>query len=184
MFRYQIDGEVELGLLEEQHAEALFALTDRNRAQLRAWLVWADKTNSPVDTTAFIRGALQQFAANNGFQAGIWVNGAVAGTIGLHYVDRINRKTEIGYWLGQEFQGKGIMTRACRALVAYAFDRLDLNRVEIRCARGNGKSRAIPERLGFTRDGALREAEWLQDHFDDQMVYSLLASEWREQRPG
>ncbi len=74
------------------------------------------------------------------------------------------------------------MTRACRALVDYAFAKLQLNRVEIRCATGNLRSQAIPERLGFTREGTLREGEWLYDHFVDLIVYSMLAREWPNER--
>ena len=179
MFSFRIDDEVELRLFEERHAEQFYALTEQNRAHLRAWLPWVDGTTSPEDTRAFIKGALQQFAHNNGFQAGIWVAGAPAGAIGFHYLDWTNRKTELGYWLGDAFQGRGVMTRACRALVDYAFDELDLQRVEIRCAVENMRSRAIPERLDFRQEGVLRQAEWLYDHFVDVVVYSVLAREWR-----
>src|SRR5690625_199905 len=84
----------------------------------------------------------------------------------------------IGYWLDIEHQGKGIMTRAVRALTDYAFEEFDLNRVDIRAAVGNVKSRAIPERLGYKKEGVLRQSEWLYDHFVDHAVYSMLKSEW------
>ena len=71
------------------------------------------------------------------------------------------------------------MTRACSALGTHAFDALGLSRVEIRCATENEKSRAIPERLGFTQEGTLRQAEWLHDHFVDLTVYGMLAGEWK-----
>jgi ribosomal-protein-serine acetyltransferase len=54
--------------------------------------------------------------------------------------------------------------------------------VEIGCAPGNRKSCAIPERLGFTREGVLRQREWLYDHFVDHVVYGILAEEWRARR--
>jgi ribosomal-protein-serine acetyltransferase len=72
------------------------------------------------------------------------------------------------------------MTKACRFLVDYAFAELKLNRVEIRCATGNHKSRAIPERLGFKLEGTVRQAEWLYDHFVDHALYGMLASEWSQ----
>ena len=68
-------------------------------------------------------------------------------------------------------------------MVDYAFGELGLNRVQIRCARDNARSCAIPRRLGFTEEGALRQAEWLIDHFEDQVVYGILAEEWRPPRP-
>lgn len=66
-----------------------------------------------------------------------------------------------------------------RAVVDYAFGRLGLHRVEIRCAADNHRSRAIPERLGFTQEGVLRESGYLNGRFVDMVVYGVLASEWR-----
>ena len=74
------------------------------------------------------------------------------------------------------------MTAACRALVDHACEELGLNRVSIACATENKKSCAIPERLGFRREGIVRQAEWLYDHFVDHVVYATLASEWQTRR--
>ena len=84
--------------------------------------------------------------------------------------------------LGQEFEGKGLATNACRALVDHAFEELGLNRVSIACATENKRSCAIPERLSFQREGIQRQAEWLYDHFVDHVVYAALASEWQKRR--
>jgi ribosomal-protein-serine acetyltransferase len=101
------------------------------------------------------------------------------GVVGYHGIDWQNRSTTLGYWLGEEYQGKGLMTAVCRALVDHAFEELGLNQVGIACAIENKKSCAIPERLGFRREGVQRQAEWLYDHFVDQALYAALASEWR-----
>jgi ribosomal-protein-serine acetyltransferase len=71
------------------------------------------------------------------------------------------------------------MTKSCKAFIDYALGELNLNRVEIRCAEGNLKSRAIPKRLGFAKEGIIREAEWLYDHYVNHVVYGILAREWR-----
>jgi ribosomal-protein-serine acetyltransferase len=84
----------------------------------------------------------------------------------------------IGYWLGESFQGKGLMTGACRALLDYLFFELKLHRVEIRCAIGNARSCAVPKRLGFTKEGVLRQAQAFDDQFLDLEVYALLAEDW------
>ena len=175
----RIDDDTELRLPEEGDARELFALISANRAYLREWLPWVDSERSVEDTRAFISGALQQFANNEGFQMGIWYKGQLAGVIGYHEIDWGDRKVEIGYWLAESFQGKGLMTKACRALVGYAFDEWKLHRVEIHCATGNKRSCAIPERLGFQWEGVMRDAEWLYDHFVDLVVYSMLEDEWR-----
>lgn len=185
MFTYQLDSVAALGLFEPYHAEELFALVDQNRVYLREWMAWVDGTLSVADMHSFIKFSRQQFADNNGFQAGIWYHGALAGVVGFHAIDWSNYKTEIGYWLGAQFQGKGLMTRSVAALTDYAFKTMKLNRVGISCAPENRRSRAIPERLGFTNEGITRQVEWLYDHFVDHVMYGMLASDWHyEQRPG
>ena len=179
MFRFRIDDDTELRLLENRHAEELFALTDQNREHLRRWLPWLDNNRSLEDTRAFIAKSLIQYANNKGFPTGIWFKGALAGVIGYNTIDCSVRTASIGYWIGASFQGQGLVTGACRALIDYAFNGLGLNRVEIRCATGNKKSQAIPERLGFKQEGTVRQAEWLYDHFVDHAVYGMLASEWQ-----
>ncbi len=178
MFACPLGDDAELRLLEERHAEALFALVDTNRAHLRAWLPWVDETRTVEDIRAFLRRALRQWADGRGVQCGIWERGLLAGSIGQHPIDWLNRSANLGYWLGEAYQGRGLMTRACQALVTYSFAELGLHRVEIRAAPENQRSRAIPERLGFRQEGVRREAEWLYDHYVDLVVYGLLAGEW------
>ncbi|MBD2021437.1 GNAT family N-acetyltransferase [Leptolyngbya sp. FACHB-36] len=178
MFHVQVDSEIDLRLLQPRHAEPLFALVEQNRDYLREWLPWVDGTRSADDSEQFIQHSLQQFADGNGFSAGIWYRSELAGCIGFHDPDRA--KVELGYWLAEPFQGKGIMTRACHRVVTYAFSELMLNRVQIFAAATNHKSRAVPERLGFKQEGMLRETEWLYDRFIDLVVYGVLAQEWSE----
>ena len=170
-------------MLEERHAEELFSLVDKNRAYLRKWLPWVDVNTSTEDTQTFIRGALQKFVDSGAITAGIWHRGQMAGVIGLHQIEWTNNRTDIGYWLDESHQGKGIMTRACEALVDHVFEELNLNRVEIEAAVENVRSRAIPERLGFTLEGIRRKAEHLYGRYVDLAVYGMVANEWR-QEPG
>jgi ribosomal-protein-serine acetyltransferase len=171
---------VELRLVEERHATALFAAVDRNRGYLREWMPWVDATRTVDDILAFIRRSMEQFAANNGFAATVWADGSIAGVIGLHKIDWLNRKAEMGYWLAREFQGRGIATAAARALTGHALVELELNRMEIHCAVNNTRSSAIPKRLGFTFEGTLRQAELNVDgRYLDLEVYSMLRREFR-----
>jgi ribosomal-protein-serine acetyltransferase len=179
MFGLNIDDELALGLLELRHAEALFKLTDENRRHLRPWLPWVDSTTTVEDTRSFIRRGLKQFARGGGLQAGLWFHGEIVGCIGLHEIHPELRRTEFGYWLSEPFQGRGIVTRACRQLCSYAFDELGLHRVVIRCAPENLESRAIPDRLSFKQEGTLRAEGVTAKGFIDLVVYGLLAREWR-----
>ena len=177
MFSKQITPDAELRLAEARHCEEIFGLVDRNRGHIRRWMPWVDGTKTVEDVRKWQAGAAEQFAKNNGFHAGIWWQGKIAGMIGFHAMDWVHRRTSIGYWLDERAQGRGLMTAACRAMTLHALGELKLHRVEIRCAPENHKSRGIPIRLGFTEEGRLREVEWLYDHFVDHVVYSLLESE-------
>ena len=178
LHHFGVDQELELHIFHEKDAATLFAITDQNRTYLRPWLSWVDRTQGVEDSLAFIRDNLLRYAENRGFSCGIWYLGQLVGTIGYHDIDWSDRKVEIGYWLIEAMQGKGIMTRVCRSMVLYAFETLRLNKIEIHCATGNTRSCAIPQRLGFTLEGVIRQGEWLYDHFVDLNVYGILASEW------
>ena len=166
--------------LELHDAEALFTLTEENREYLRRWLPWLDSIRRVEDTRAFIRAAKAQASQNNGTQLAIRLNDQIVGIVGHHQIDWRNRLTSLGYWIGEGFQGRGLVTTACQTLVGQAFGDARLNRVEIRCAVGNHRSRAIPQRLRFRQEGLFRDAEWLYDHFVDHVVYGMLALDWAE----
>ena len=179
MFRFQIDGDVELRLLEERHAEELFGLIERNREHLGKWIPWVPEHTSPQHTVDRIGHDMRMFAENGGFLAGIWSEAKLVGGVGLHEIDRTNRHTDIHYWLDEAQQGKGLVTRSCRAVLDHAFNDLGLNRIEIRCDPDNLRSRAIPEKLGFTQEGVLRQRVWKNNRFADLTVYGMLSSEWK-----
>jgi ribosomal-protein-serine acetyltransferase len=168
-----------LGIRPVAAAEAteLHALVEGNREHLARWLPWAAGQDLAA-TEAFIAKSAAQLAGNDGFQARIAPEGAILGIVGFHSVDWVNRSTAIGYWLAEPAQGRGLMTAAVRAMVDHAFGEWDLHRVEIRCAPGNLRSRAVPERLGFREEAILRDAQLIAGHFLDSVVYGLLQGEW------
>ena len=173
-----IDDKLELRLLREEDAAALFALVDSNREHLRRWLPWVDSTMTVEDELAYIRLTRANYQDNESLNCAIYDQGQLAGTIGFHTVNWLHHFAEIGYMLGEQFQGKGLMTKACQSLIAYGFEEFHLNKIVIRCATGNTRSCAIPQRLGFTREGVHRQEGWQYDHYLDLVYYGLLASEW------
>lgn len=178
MFHFKLDEDSELRLLEPRDAEELFSLTDISREYLREWLPWVDFTKEVNDSKKYIESGLKQFGENNGFQAGIWYQGELAGVVGLHGIDWTNNSTSIGYWLGEEYQGNGLMTNACKAVINYCFNKLDLQRIEIRTATENHRSQAIPIRLGFQKEGRTRRSELLHDRYVDHYIFGLIKEDY------
>lgn len=180
MFIYHIDKEIKLSLLINNDAERLFEITDQSREYLREWLPWVDQTTSIKDSQTFIQMSMQMYLDRNGLNTGIFYKDKLVGVAGYNRIDWANKIAYIGYWLAVDYQKLGIMTRVVQALIDYGFNHYELNRIDIRTATGNKKSQAIPERLGFTNEGIIRQAEWLYDHFVDHVIYGLLKNEWNQ----
>jgi ribosomal-protein-serine acetyltransferase len=180
----RVDDEIELRLNELRYAEAYHALILRNLDHLRAWMPWAAFEQTAESTRTYMREVMRQFADGVGLPTALWYQGQLAGSIGFPDMSWEKQVAEIGYWLDQELQGRGIITRACRTLVTYAFEEYGLNKVEIHAAADNRPSRAVAERLEFAQEGVIRQVEWLSGMPHDLIVYGKLASEWRSSGPG
>ena len=175
---FDIGEGITLTKVQPEDAGELFALVVKNRGHLRDWMPWAETTTDVADTLEFVKRSQQQDADGRGFQCCIRAGNKIIGMVGHVDVNQTDRRTEIGYWIAQDYEGRGIVTRAVRTLVTHAFSELNLNRVEIQAGESNPRSRAIPERLGFKLEGTIREGEWVIDHYVSLAVYGLLRSEW------
>ncbi len=176
--KIDVDDEMHLTLVDSKHAPELLALINRNRPYLRQWLGWLDMTRTIPDLENFIGSCVKEFEAKKGLSAFIWSHGTIVGIMHLKEVDHTNQKAMIGYWVGEEYRGKGLAKKACRAVINLAFKQWNLNRLEVRCAVENTASQSIPINLGFKKEGILRENEWLYDHFVDHSVFSMLKKDW------
>lgn len=174
-----ISSDLFLGVLRPHETGTLFSLVQRNRDYLRQWLPWVDGTRNPLDTRRFLEMSYVGFLRASGANYGIRYLGSLVGVVGFHTFDRANSVTSLGYWLAEEHCGKGIMRQSVSACVDFAFKEQGMNRLYVRCASENQRSKRIPEALGFVHEGMQRQAEWLYDHFVDLDVYSILASEWK-----
>lgn len=178
MFYYKIDDELSLKLKDYQDTKELYTLIDASRDHLKEWMTWIHKVNSEEDIREATKRNLQQFADQTGMHYLIMFKGEIAGTVGLKGFNWDVKSAEIGYWLGPDFQGKGIMTRAVNALMEYGFDYVGLDKLEVWAAEGNTRSRSIPERLGFVQEGKRRQNEILDATYHNMIIYGMLKSEW------
>ena len=104
---------------------------------------------------------------------------AFVGSCTLHHIHEASRRAEIGYSLARPHWGRGYMHEALRALVSHAFERLDLNRLEADIHPRNISSAKSLERLGFVKEGHLRERWIVNGEVSDTWLYGLLRSDWR-----
>lgn len=106
------------------------------------------------------------------------------GGTGLHRIDWNVRAFEIGYWIRASAAGNGYVTEMAELLTEMCFDVLTANRVSIHVAAANLKSAAIPARLGFTREGSLRNSIKDADgNLHDRVIYAMTPEEWKSRSP-
>jgi len=179
-FYFHVNDHLELRPRAPEDAEELFALTDANRARLRTWLPWLDRCTRPEHTRANIESTVRQAEAGTGLAFCLWTKGRIAGVGGYNLIDRANLTGNIGYWLGEAFEGRGLMTAANHALVTHGFSVLGLRRQTIAAATGNPRSRAVAERLGFQLEGVLRNAEQLYGRSVDHALYAQTFEDWEQ----
>lgn len=182
MFSHQIDKNIQLCLPEVHRAEELAHLVQKNLEHLQPWMPWAVDDYSVEHAKEWIQRTLSEFAEDGRFNALVLVDNKIAGTIGFHDLNTANGSAAIGYWIDKNSEGKGIVTRCCRTLIGYLFDVRGLNRIQINCHIDNKRSRAVPERLGFTLEGVHRQVERIQGKFGDWAVYAILREEWKSKK--
>lgn len=140
---FKIDASTRLRELSGDDAGSLYALVDSNRKYLRQWLPWVDMQQGPHDSGRFIESARNNNRAGVALTLGIEHQGDIAGVIAFHEFDNDNRQTSMGFWISSSHQGKGIVSSSCERLIEYAFTDLGLNRVVMKIAEDNIRSRRV-----------------------------------------
>ncbi|MAK40399.1 MAG: RimJ/RimL family protein N-acetyltransferase [Euryarchaeota archaeon] len=175
---HQIESEIELFLTEIDHADELFSVIEKNRNYLRKWLPWLDEVKSVEDERSFILHSHEKFIRGEGVSYIIKLNKTIIGVIDLNWIDRENRRCGVGYWISEEYMGRGIVTKCCKKLINHCFNDLNLNSFILEVATDNIPSRSVAERIGMKLEGVHRHREWLYDHFVDGAYYSITKDEW------
>lgn len=171
-----VDDNLILRQIMPLDAEDIFKTIANERDYLGAWLPFVAQTTTIDDTMHYLNSIIKDEEDKNVYT--IQYHDQFAGLLGFNASDSLNNKTEMGYWLGEAFQHKGIMTRCVQTLCNFAFNKMTINRIQIRCAIGNTPSSAIPKRLGFQLEGIERDGELLSNgKYTNLEVYSLLKSD-------
>lgn len=189
MLSFKLTDEAELRLLMPHHAAEYAALVRQEHENLKKWIVWSSPDFSEEDALHSIKRYLQKLADNDGMLLGIFYEDRFAGWASYLHWDwkwgpAVLGHTELGYWLGSEFQGKGLVTKTVSAMTDYALIDLGLNRVEMRMDIRNERSSAVPKRLGYKFSTTLPQYIQVEGEWVDMDVYYILADHWKEIRNG
>lgn len=105
---------------------------------------------------------------------GIDVKGAIVGAIGLHNIDYTHKKAEVGYWLGKDYRGKGIMPQALKKVVTHAWKKLHITRIYAYVHTDNPASTRVLEKVGFEREGTLKKQYYKDGRAIDTYIYAKI----------
>lgn len=177
----KVNDTIRMELITKEHASLIFNMVEANRQYLREWLSFIDKMQNLEFAEAFVTGIIEKNKEGIAYGYIIFENNLPVGRIGVYKIDHQNAIGEIGYWLVEKSQAKGIIANCCKALIQYAFSELALNRIEIKCATGNLKSAAVAQKLGFAQEGILRQAELVNGSYLDLYLYALLKNDFQNQ---
>lgn len=169
---------VRLRWLTETDVDGLYAVFS-DRQMMRFWS--SPAMTERAEAEDFLRRIHEGFGGKSLFQWGVErkEDGQVIGTCTLFHLDPANAKAELGYCLGSSYWGKGYMIEALTALLDFAFATLTLRRLEADVDPRNENSLRILDKLGFQREGLLRERWNVAGEIQDTVFCGLLAKEWQ-----
>lgn len=182
MMNIIISSDLHLALTDKSQLEELFVAIQENRYHLIQYLSWVEGMTSWESLAAYIDQCDYNYKAGTDISFVILYQEKIVGRIGLHYINRHNRNGAIGYWLDKSHEGKGIISSCCKKLIDYAFENVGLERIELKAAVQNHRSRAVAERMGFQQEGIMRHAELVNGAFYDLVLYAMLKEDWEQAR--
>ena len=123
----KVDNQLCLSIISLSDAREIFKVVDENRIYLRKTLPWLDEVNSLDEQISYISHCISDYEPHKGVMYSILSDGDIIGTMGLNSIDYENRSC-VGYWVSEEFAGKGVATRCCSRLIDHCFNDLNLHR--------------------------------------------------------
>jgi ribosomal-protein-serine acetyltransferase len=178
-FTYAVDNEITLELQSPAHAPILYPLIEANRAFIGRFQTWVQRIESLDDMQRLLQRDLQGMAKGRRWAWLIRYQGEPVGRIGLFVTMPDLGECEFSYWLAESFTGKGIITRALRPAIDFAFTELNLRHILIGFDPDNVKSKAIPERLGFQHEFTARKQDLIHETWHDLEFYGMMYADWQ-----
>lgn len=169
-FGHDLGDGFDLVLRDDTTIDPMLALTLANLPRLQRWEPWASLQQTRASTEAHTRTELAGWLDGTRLPAVIRADGRFIGSAGLR-IERQLGSAEIGYWVDGSWEGRGAVSRAAMALADHALLDLGLERVEIRTATHNARSRAVAERIGFTHERTMPRALAVRGDHHDLAVY-------------
>ena len=167
--------------LEPADGAELWTAVEGSRAHLEPWLPWVPFNNEPEASHRYADASALDWDHARACRFAIRdkKTRAILGVVGLEMFAHLHQSVELGYWLQKTMTGQGFMTEASRAVITWAFSRVNVHRIRVAAATDNHESLHVIGRLGFRFEGISREAERCHGRWLDHAVFALLVTDVR-----
>jgi ribosomal-protein-serine acetyltransferase len=153
--------------------------------ELEKWLPWAHRGYGRAEAMRFLRDSGAAWAEGRAFDFAIRARGEAdrhIGNISVWPTSQRERAGEIGYWVRSDAAGAGIATEAAALVTDVAFNELGMHRVTLRIAVGNRASERVAEKLGYVKEGLLREEVLVRGSWLDHTLWAMLEGDFHTRR--
>ena len=171
-----VSQHIELRSVEERYTTDLHNLVIKNKTFLQTAFDWAQHVGSEEDTRRNVQSNHMLHQRGYAKMFLIFASDELVGVLSFNAIEPANKTGYIGYWLDEDHQGQGILSRSLQALMRYYVERGEIRRFVIKCRVANQHSNNVAVRNGFTLEGCLREAEYLNGRFDDVNIYGKIST--------
>ena len=162
-FSIAINDQIELRVVGDNEANRLFEITDGNRKYLSEFLPWVKVVEDELDSLDHIKKSNEEWENGTKYSFGIYSDNDMVGRISLMNLES-DKRPEIGYWISEEYSGRGITSKAAMAVEDFGFHSLGLDEIILRARVDNAGSNAIAKKPGYTLEGEERDSE------DDELM--------------
>lgn len=172
----EVNDDIRLCSVNETFSDALFTLITRNQAWLQTAMDWPQYVQSVEDTRKTLMTNYLLHHRHYAKMYLVFYRQALIGVFSFNLIEPTNKTAYIGYWLDEQMQGKGIISTVLETMIAKFSAEGRVRRFVIKCIVENKASNQVALRNGFTLEGCLKQAEFLNGQYRDQNIYARIES--------
>ena len=170
--------------MDEKYVTELHQLVIKNQRWLQQSLSWPADVSHEDETRRHVQGNVMLHQRGYAKMFLLFLQEEIVGVLSFNQIEPINKTAYIGYWLDESHQGQGLLSQALQALMDAFARGGTVRRFVIKCRVANHKSNQVARRNGFSLEGCLKQAEFLNGAYDDQNIYGRIIDCRSEQFPG
>lgn len=160
--------------VDERHVTELHQLVIKNQHWLQQSLSWPADVRHEDETRRHVQGNVMLHQRGYAKMFLLFLHEEIIGVLSFNQIEPINKTAYIGYWIDESHQGQGLLSQALQAFMDYFARNGTVRRFVIKCRVANHKSNQVALRNGFSLEGCLKQAEYLNGSYDDQNIYGRI----------